>query len=90
MDRETLLAAALGFGISLAAPALAADFGETLVAQLRGQGYTDISVTRTLLGRIRIFAISTQFQREIIVNPRTGEICATTGRRWPMAMACRS
>jgi len=42
--------------------------------QLRGQGYGEIVVTRTLLGRYRIVASTPNTEREIIVNPGTGEI----------------
>lgn len=57
-----------------AGPALALDIVADITAQLRAQGYTSIAVTRTLLGRQRIVARSSEYQREIIVNPRTGEI----------------
>jgi hypothetical protein len=66
-----LTAAAMIFA---AHPAFAQDIVGTITDQLRAQGYTSISVTRTLLGRQRIFARSSEYQREIIVNARTGEI----------------
>lgn len=37
-------------------------------------GYSDILVSRTLLGRVKIEADGDEGRREIIVNPRTGEI----------------
>ncbi|MCE8539638.1 hypothetical protein KBY27_19435 [Ruegeria pomeroyi] len=47
---------------------------DTITRQLRAQGYTSVEVSRTLLGRARIVARRPGEQREIIVNPRTGEI----------------
>ena len=47
---------------------------DTIIRQLRQQGYTEVTVTRTFLGRERIVATSPRSEREIIVNPRTGEI----------------
>ena len=38
------------------------------------QGYSDITTSQTWLGRTRIIAIGEDSRREIIVNPRTGEI----------------
>ncbi len=70
--RQFLLTAAAM--IIAAHPAFAQDIVATITDQLRAQGYTSISVTRTLLGRQRIFARSSRYQREIIVNARTGEI----------------
>ncbi|MCV2869707.1 hypothetical protein OEW28_13820 [Defluviimonas sp. WL0002] len=73
MQRRQFILAATAAMIA-AAPAHASDIVSEITAQLRKQGYTSISVTRTLLGRQRIFARSSEYQREIIVNPRTGEI----------------
>jgi hypothetical protein len=42
--------------------------------QLRGLGFEQIDVKQTLLGRTRIVARSAEGQREIILNPNTGEI----------------
>lgn len=56
------------------APALGASVEDQVVAQLQSQGYQDISVNRTLLGRIRIVAVTETEWREIVIDPRTGEI----------------
>lgn len=52
--------------------------GETLVeritGQLKDQGYSRVTVSRTLLGRTRIVATAPKVEREIVVNTRTGEI----------------
>lgn len=73
MNRRAFLALGLAAAIS-AAPAMAATLEERLVAQLRAQGYTEIRKSRTLLGRVRIEAERPGGEREIIFNPRTGEI----------------
>lgn len=59
-----------------ASPALAqgASVIDQVVVQLKAQGYTKISMGRTLLGRTRIVAVNDTMRREIIVNPATGEI----------------
>lgn len=61
-------------GIMLGGPAFAQDFVERITRQLRAQGFDEIGVQRTLLGRTRILAEGRSGRREIIVNPRTGEI----------------
>lgn len=61
---------------ALVAPGLvqAADFQDTLIAQLQSQGYTVLRITRTWLGRARLIATNDIYRREIIFNPRTGVI----------------
>ncbi len=54
--------------------AYAQSFAESVADQLRRQGFTRISVSRTLLGRTQIVAQGKGGRREIILNPRTGEI----------------
>ena len=73
MDRRRFLLG-LGCSVALAGHAAAATFEDAVVAQLREQGYSDIVVERTLLGRIRIVAVLGDTRREIILNPRTGEV----------------
>lgn len=58
----------------LAFPALGADLADGIVSQLRAQGFTSVDVSTTLLGRVRILAESGASRREIVLNPRTGEI----------------
>ncbi|WP_373051193.1 hypothetical protein [Thalassovita aquimarina] len=57
-----------------ALPAAADGVRDSVVSQLKQQGYQEITVSRTWLGRIRILARRDGERREIIVNPRTGEI----------------
>ena len=58
----------------MAAPVCAQSIVEQIQAQLRDQGYSNITISRTLLGRTQIEASSAVFQREIVLDPRTGEI----------------
>lgn len=47
---------------------------ERIETVLRRQGFRNIETSRTLLGRVRITADRAGFTREIIVNPRSGEV----------------
>lgn len=67
----------LGLGAALVCavlPASAQSVTEQVVDQLRRQGYADVTVRRTLLGRVRITADGPRGQREVILNPGTGAI----------------
>ncbi|WP_321364729.1 hypothetical protein [uncultured Celeribacter sp.] len=59
-----------------AAPALAQTTSvvDQVIAQLKSQGYTKITMGRTFLGRTRIVAQNDEMRREIIINPATGEV----------------
>ena len=57
-----------------ATPLYAQNYEQAILAQLRQDGYEQITVTTTLLGRIRFVAGGAQGQREIVLNPRTGEV----------------
>lgn len=74
MKRRHFLTAFTSAVIVAGLPAQAATFEESVLAQLKAQGYKSITVERTLLGRIKIIAHLKDGQREIILNPRTGEI----------------
>lgn len=73
MNRRTLLALVSSAALLAAGPAFA-DFEDQVRKQLQKQGYKRIEVSSTLLGRTRIFASKKDGSREIILNPRTGEI----------------
>lgn len=73
MDRRVLLSV-LCASLVTASAGLAASYEEAVVAQLRAQGYTRITLERTLLGRVRILSHMGSGKREIILNPRTGEV----------------
>ncbi|MEZ5888546.1 MAG: hypothetical protein R3D56_16935 [Paracoccaceae bacterium] len=72
--KRTLLITLFSLASLASGAALAADLVDTILSDLRQQGYDEIEVSRTLLGRTRIEAESAAYHREIIVNPRTGEI----------------
>ncbi len=73
MKRRLLLAAICAGCVSIGA-AHAQGFADQIVRQLQDQGFVEISVTNTWLGRTRILAQSGDGQREIILNASTGEI----------------
>ena len=73
MTRRGLFASALALA-TLAAPVAALDLVDSILASLKQQGYVDIEVSQTLLGRTRIVTHNAEYSREIIVNPGTGEI----------------
>lgn len=53
---------------------------DAVVRQLRGYGYREIEVGRTLLGRVRITAERGDVTREIVLEPRTGEVLRDLSR----------
>ncbi len=72
--RRLILTALTATAIVLVVPAGAQTATDRIVAQLRGQGFEDIAVTTTLLGRVQIIAREDDTRREIILNPATGAI----------------
>jgi hypothetical protein len=76
MKRRTFLSGLLATSaLSVSASAaFALTFAEDVVAQLVKLGFSDITAETTLLGRVRIRASRSDGTREIIINPRTGEI----------------
>ncbi|MCB1388803.1 MAG: hypothetical protein KDK12_06620 [Rhodobacteraceae bacterium] len=85
MNRRSFLSGALAAMLPL--PAFALDRVDDVVRDLRRQGYGAITIGRTLLGRTRIVATGTPGRREIVVNPRTGEILRDF---WDPASGARS
>ena len=73
MKRRSFLLLTSAAAASVAFPAHA-DYVNSVRDQLSQQGYRQISVSSTLLGRTRIVAKFKSGTREIIMNPRTGEI----------------
>lgn len=61
-------------GMVVATSAHAEGYADSIVAQLRAQGFSEIETERTWLGRTKIVASGADGQREIVVNPNTGEI----------------
>jgi len=63
------------FGLMLVPGAAAADdIKDLVVQQLAQAGFTEIRVVKTWLGRWRFEAENDAYMREIVVNPRTGEV----------------
>ncbi|MGQ0610185.1 MAG: hypothetical protein ACT4N9_03640 [Paracoccaceae bacterium] len=73
MNRRGFIAL-LGAGLFSASVAAAETYADLIVRQLVDQGYANVTVETTLLGRVRIRAEGEYGLREIILNPRTGEI----------------
>ncbi len=63
-----------GAAVGAASMSVAETFADQVVRQLVAQGYGNIQVEATLLGRLRIKGSNGQGLREIILNPKTGEI----------------
>lgn len=65
----------LGSAMLVAArPASADPIVDSLIQELREEGYRNFEISSTFLGRTRIEASSATRRREIVLNPRTGEI----------------
>lgn len=77
MNRRSFLMQ-LGAGAAMvplsAVPVLAESYADQVVRQLRAQGYRNIETSRTLLGRARILATRKGMRREIVLDPRSGEV----------------
>jgi len=58
----------------LGPPVHASTTEASIVAELREQGFSQVEIRRTLLGRTRIIAKSATYEREIILNPASGVI----------------
>jgi uncharacterized membrane protein YgcG len=72
MHRRRLI---LGLVAVLAAgPVSAQSLADRVTRDLERQGMTSIETSRTLLGRTRIVGTGPEGRREVILNPRTGEI----------------
>lgn len=71
--------------VTLCSPTMAWSGQSDAVAQilgaLRSQGYREIWFERTLLNRVRITAERRGYDREIVVDPRTGDILRDYSQR---------
>ena len=63
-----------GAAVGAASMSFAETFADQVVRQLVAQGFANIEVEATLLGRLRIKGRNATGLREIILNPKTGEI----------------
>lgn len=73
MDRRAFMLM-LGAGLAAATPLAAQSYADQIVGQLVDQGFRNIEVEVTFLGRVWIRGESGEGIREIILNPKTGEI----------------
>lgn len=73
MQRRVFICGLVGAAFS-GTSAYASGFEKSIVAELRAQGFGQIDVETTWLGRLRITAKRRGVGREIVLNPRTGEI----------------
>ena len=73
MQRRVFITTLFGALLSVGT-AFAASYQDEIINQLAEQGFTRIKVSRTWLGRLRIVATNDRYQREIVINPNTGEI----------------
>ena len=73
MNRRALLTI-LALATLVGGQAQAEEPVERILSELHRMGYQTVSVESTLLRRTRIVAQNDEAQREIIVNPNTGEI----------------
>jgi hypothetical protein len=74
MNRRVFLLSSAG-SLLLSSPVLAAASHEDEVARtLVGQGFAITGRSRTLLGRVRFTAAKGETQREVVVDPSSGEI----------------
>lgn len=77
MDRRVFLLRLSGAGAGLmlgAGAAMAEAPVDAVIRQLESFGYRNVRVSRTLLGRMRVTGRRGQSSREIVLDPRTGEI----------------
>lgn len=71
--RRTLIFA-VAMALTTPTMAIANDRAQGIIDDLFRLGFTRVETARTFLGRTRIVAEGPQGRREIVVNPRTGEI----------------
>lgn len=76
MKRRGFLLGGMASLATLAVPlaARAESALDSLIAELKVEGYTRIRARRTWLGRVQIRARKGKIRREIVMNPVTGEI----------------
>lgn len=73
MNRRRVITG-LAATVLAASGAWAGDVGDDIVAQLKAQGFETVEIETTWLGRLRVVATRADGQREIVLNPRTGEV----------------
>ncbi|TNF14620.1 MAG: hypothetical protein EP320_06640 [Rhodobacteraceae bacterium] len=81
MKRRSFVVGGLVALVAGTGQAVAETATEAVVRQLRAYGYREIEVERSFLGRIRITAERKDIEREIVLDPRTGEILRDLSRK---------
>lgn len=66
--------APLALSLALAALAARAETQAEIVAQMQAEGYRSIEVSTTWLRRVRIVAEGGAGLREVVIDPRNGEV----------------
>jgi hypothetical protein len=73
--KRKILSLCVGLGMVLVVGATtASDFAEFYVERIEREGFTVVSINRTLLGRVQIVSEDAQNRRETVLNPLTGEL----------------
>ncbi len=88
MFRRLLIAGA--FAGLMAGSSMAQDMQTQIIQRLSMEGYAEITIARTWLGRVRIVAIQDGLRREIVFNPATGEILRDLIQRLERDQSARS
>ena len=73
MQRRNFLAMCTAITLVMS-PVWTDSFKDRYIAQLKAQGFSNLTVTKTWLGRTRITASSKSYSRELIFSTKTGEI----------------
>ena len=68
------LTGAAALSLCLAMPAAAQSLEDQVVSQLSEQGFGQVEMNRTLLGRLRFVAQSDRYRRELVIHPSTGAV----------------
>lgn len=74
MNRRMLAFTLIAALCALTMQAAAQTTADQLIRRLRAEGFDEIEMSRTLLGRVRITAEGPPGEREIILNPASGTI----------------
>ncbi len=73
MNRRVFILASAGF-IALGQGAVAAPAEDQVARAISGQGFRITSRKRTFLGRVRFTAVRGNVEREVVVDPSSGEV----------------
>lgn len=75
MDRRAFLNMLAGtMVVATSVPAFASDPVQAAIARLQAEGFRKIAAERTFLGRVRITAERRGQSREVVLDPRSGEV----------------